>query len=88
MSDNDHPVAWRETRVIVNPPVKLTRRQLQCLAWVAAGKSAGDIGAILSLSPRTVEDHLAAAARALGVRTRVQAVVRAQALGLLILEHR
>jgi DNA-binding CsgD family transcriptional regulator len=53
----------------------LTARQLECLRWAAAGKSSADIGAIVGLSPRTVDDHLAAACRRLGVRTRVQAVV-------------
>jgi LuxR family transcriptional regulator of spore coat protein len=55
----------------------LTARQLECLRWAAAGKSSADIGAIVGLSPRTVDDHLAAACRRLGVRTRVQAVVLA-----------
>lgn len=38
---------------------------------------------ILSLSPRTVEEYLAKACDKLGVRRRVQAVVRARRLGLL-----
>jgi DNA-binding CsgD family transcriptional regulator len=54
-----------------------TARHLECLRWAAAGKSSADIGAIVGLSPRTVDDHLAAACRRLGVRTRVQAVVLA-----------
>jgi len=55
----------------------LTARQLECLRWAAAGKSSADIGAIIGLSARTVDDHLAAVCRRLGVRTRVQAVVLA-----------
>ena len=61
----------------------LSRRQLECLAWVQEGKSAGDIGQIIGISGRTVEGHLAKACEVLGVRTRVQAVVRARKLGLL-----
>ena len=61
----------------------LTRRQLECLAWVQEGKSAGDIGQILGISGRTVEGHLARVCEHLGVRTRVQAVVRVRDLGLL-----
>lgn len=61
----------------------MTRRQLQCLAWAQEGKSATDIGQILGISGRTVEGHLAKACELLGVRTRVQAVVRARKLGLL-----
>lgn len=62
---------------------RLTERQVECLLWTEQGKSARDIGEILGISRRTVEEHLALAASALGVRTRVQAVVRARGLGLL-----
>lgn len=61
----------------------ITPRQLQCLAWVQEGKSATDIGSILGLSGRTVEGHLIKLCGHLGVKTRVQAVVRARELGLL-----
>ena len=61
----------------------LSPRQIECLAWAQEGKSAGDIGHILGISGRTVEGHLAKACEALGVRTRVQAVVRARELGLM-----
>lgn len=61
----------------------ITDRQLQCLAWVQQGKSATDIGAILGLSARTVEKHLRNICGHLGVKTRVQAVVRARELGLI-----
>lgn len=61
----------------------LSPRQIECLFWARHGKSAGDIGQILGISGRTVEGHLAKACDALGVRTRVQAVVRARDLGLL-----
>jgi DNA-binding CsgD family transcriptional regulator len=62
---------------------RLTARQLQCLRWAEEGKSARDIGTILGISARTVEEHIAIACAALGVRTRVQAVVFARRLGLL-----
>lgn len=61
----------------------ITPRQLQCLAWVQEGKSATDIGSILGLSGRTVEGHLIKLCGHLGVKTRVQAVVRARELGLI-----
>lgn len=64
-------------------PEEITTRQLQCLAWAQEGKSATDIGQILGISGRTVEGHLAKVCALLGVRTRVQAVVRARRLGLL-----
>jgi len=61
----------------------ITDRQLQCLAWVQEGKSATDIGGILGLSGRTVEKHIIKVCGHLGVKTRVQAVVRARELGLI-----
>ena len=61
----------------------LSRRQLECLAWAEEGKSARDTGVILGISQRTVEKHLEQAYEQLGVRTRIQAVVRARRLGLL-----
>jgi DNA-binding CsgD family transcriptional regulator len=76
-SNLSSPYAVDEARRI------LTDRQVECLAWAQEGKSAGDIGQILGISGRTVEGHLAKACEALGVRTRVQAVVRARELGWL-----
>ena len=66
-----------------HPGLAITPRQLECLAWAQEGKSATDIGAILGISPRTVENHLAKACEQLGVRTRIQAVVKARDLGIL-----
>ena len=62
---------------------QITDRQLECLTWVQEGKSATDIGGILGLSGRTVEKHLIKLCGHLGVKTRVQAVVRARELGLI-----
>ncbi|OYX36791.1 MAG: hypothetical protein B7Y99_00130 [Caulobacterales bacterium 32-69-10] len=61
----------------------MTDRQLECLSWVQEGKSATDIGGILGLSGRTVEKHIIKICGHLGVKTRVQAVVRARELGLI-----
>lgn len=61
----------------------LTIRQLQCLEWSRRGKSSADIGKILGLSSRTIDEHIAMACKVLEVRTRVQAVSTALALGLL-----
>ena len=61
----------------------LTPRQRECLLWVRMGKSSADIGELLGLSAETVNDHIAAACRRLGVRTRVQAVAEAAVHGLI-----
>jgi DNA-binding CsgD family transcriptional regulator len=73
-----------DTHQFTQPPVPLpiTGRQLQCLAWVQEGKSASDIGVILGISGRTVEHHIMKVCGALGVKTRVQAVIKARDLGL------
>ena len=60
----------------------VTERQIECLRWVRQGKSATDIGVILGISARTVEGHIARTCELLGVRTRLQAVLMADGLGL------
>jgi DNA-binding CsgD family transcriptional regulator len=76
-SNPDHQSALNDARA------SLRQRQVECLYWAQEGKSAGDIGQILGISGRTVEAHIARACEALGVRTRVQAVIRARDLGWL-----
>lgn len=66
-----------------NAARQITDRQLQCLTWVQEGKSATDIGGIIGVSGRTVEKHIIKICGHLGVKTRVQAVVRARELGLI-----
>ena len=63
--------------------ITLSPRQAECLFWVQQGKSSRDIGTILGISHRMVERHVFRACRKLGVRTRIQAVVRARSLGLI-----
>jgi DNA-binding NarL/FixJ family response regulator len=65
------------------PAPDFNARQLEILGFVQDGKSSGDIGTILGLSRRTVEWRLSRIFEALGVHTRVQAVVRARELGIL-----
>lgn len=76
-----------ELRRLISPAdaaqIVLSPRQRECLAWVRQGKSSGVIAEILGVSPDTVEEHIAAACRKLGVRTRVQAAVDACLLGLI-----
>lgn len=54
----------------------LSDRQQQCLALAARGLTSAAIGEEIGLSARTVDEHLMGACRALGVRTRIQAVAR------------
>jgi DNA-binding CsgD family transcriptional regulator len=59
----------------------LTRREVQCLRWAAAGKTDGEIGIILTLSVSTVRFHLRNAAGKLGATGRAQAIQIAAGLG-------
>lgn len=58
-------------------PMRLTPRQVEVLARIADGQTDKQIAAALSLSYRTVEMHTAAALKALGCKTRAEAVHRA-----------
>ena len=61
----------------------LKDRQVECLQWVAAGKSSSEIAVVLQLSRKTVDEHIDNACRTFGVNTRVQAVVRALSLNII-----
>ena len=61
----------------------LSQREKECLKWATAGKTAWEIGKILSISERTVVFHLNNAARKLNVGNRQQAIARATTLGFL-----
>jgi LuxR family quorum sensing-dependent transcriptional regulator len=61
----------------------LSARELECLRWVAAGKTDWEISKILNLSSSTVRFHTDRARIKLDARTRPQAVAQAMLLGLL-----
>ncbi len=62
---------------------RLSPRETECLTWAANGKSAWEIGAILSLSEHTVREYLGNAMRKLECANREQAVVTAVMRGLI-----
>ena len=63
-------------------PVHMTARELECLHWVALGKTSWEIGRLLAVTERTVVFHVQNAARKLGVNSRQAAIARAIVLGL------
>jgi transcriptional regulator EpsA len=60
----------------------LTAREIEILSWVEQGKSNGEIGQILGISPLTVKNHVQKILRKLNVQNRAQAVARAINLNL------
>ena len=72
-------VAERMTAWTLEEPDKttLTHRELDVLRWVVDGKTNQEIGAVLGISDKTVEKHLEAIFKKLGVASRVEAAVRA-----------
>ena len=55
----------------------LTSRELEVLTWVARGKSAWEIGEILNIAKRTVDEHVQTAVRKIGAVNRTHAVALA-----------
>jgi DNA-binding NarL/FixJ family response regulator len=64
-------------------PAQLTARELEVLELVTEGLRNAEIGQRLHLSTRTVDHHVSAILRKLGVRGRAEASAAAQRLELL-----
>jgi LuxR family quorum sensing-dependent transcriptional regulator len=58
-------------------PPRLTKRELEVLRWSAEGKTAWEVGEILTIGVRTVRTHHAGIKSKYGVSTIIQAAVRA-----------
>jgi LuxR family quorum-sensing system transcriptional regulator SolR len=63
--------------------IVLTPREVEVLRWTGEGKTAGEIGRILNISERTVNFHVNNVLLKLNATNKVQAVVKAIALGLI-----
>jgi LuxR family transcriptional regulator, activator of conjugal transfer of Ti plasmids len=92
MTHHYHSLAWRPllqrslTGESSRRRLLLSPREKEILEWVAKGKSAWEIAAVLSISHKSVEFHIEGAKRKLQVCNRTLAVTRAIVLGLLSLE--
>ena len=62
---------------------KLTPREAEVLALVAAGNTNSEVAALLFVSPKTVEHHVSAIFSKLGTRTRGETVRKAREIGAL-----
>ncbi len=66
------------------PTPPMSRRERQCLYWMAMGKHDGETAIILGISTHTVREYLDSAKVKLGVETRPELSLRALACGLLV----
>ncbi|MFL6618853.1 MAG: response regulator [Povalibacter sp.] len=62
---------------VLQQSLSLTSRESEVLLWISRGKSNREIGAILTISPRTVNKHLEQVFVKLGVENRASAAARA-----------
>lgn len=62
---------------------KLTPREIEALKWTMAGKTAWEVGQVLSISERTVVMHLQNAMHKLDAPNKHQAVIKALGFGLI-----
>ncbi len=82
LSDSEQSTLLLEEKVADIRPgllesLGLSRREEEVLTWVAFGKTNGEVGRILGLSPRTVQKHLEHIFQKLGVESRTAAAARA-----------
>ncbi|HEY9898716.1 MAG TPA: response regulator transcription factor [Pantanalinema sp.] len=78
-----HPAPAGEVRPVVSPDQVLSVREREVLNLVAQGLENREIAGRLSISDKTVKNHLARTYQKLNVSNRTQAVTLCQRLGLL-----
>jgi DNA-binding CsgD family transcriptional regulator len=71
-------------RYVPESRVMMTAREKEVLCWTAEGKTAYEIGQILSVSERTVNFHINNIVAKLDASNKTQAAVKAATLGLLL----
>lgn len=73
--------AWQRSKELTSElpsasTTALTLREVECLGWVAKGKTDIEIARIINVAPRTVRFHVHNAKVKLNVATRIQAVTK------------
>ena len=69
-SRNGRRNGQKSLRIAETEPPYLTRRELEVVEWIVAGKRNSEIGKILECSPRTVQKHVQHILEKLHVETR------------------
>ncbi len=76
LGDYFHNHMLRRNGIDTSDALVVSARELDCLRWVAAGKSAWESSVILGISERTVRFHLNSAREKLNCTTTTQAVAK------------
>lgn len=76
-----HQVAHQLLETDIKGPT-LTKRERECLQWIAIGKPTPEIADIMNVSDSTVAFHVKNILRKLDVHTRPQALAKAMRMGL------
>ncbi|HTV70557.1 MAG TPA: LuxR family transcriptional regulator [Rhizobiaceae bacterium] len=69
-----HDRCRREAHLSQEPPIQLTLREIECMQWVATGKTDWEIAKLIGIAPATVHFHVENAKKRLGLKSRTQAV--------------
>jgi len=83
LGDYFHSHMLRRNGIDTADALVISARELDCLRWVAAGKSAWEASVILGISERTVRFHLNSAREKLNCTTTTQAVAKVVAQQLI-----
>ena len=75
--------ATREEDPPATDLTSLTEREIECLTWVALGKTDADIAVLIGRSPTTARFHIEKAMKKLNATTRTQAAAMASQLGVI-----
>lgn len=78
-----HEAVLRTETLLSENDIKLSRREVECLSWAAAGKTFSEIATILSLSERTVKFYLDVARVKLRSTNITQAVSKAATMNVI-----
>lgn len=70
-------------RLIPEADIELSKREKDVLRWTAEGKSSMEIAALLDITERTINFHIANILKKMNCTNRTSAAVRAALLGLL-----
>ena len=78
-----HVYRERPDAMVVLPYASLTERELECLTWVAMGKTDADIAELIGRSQSTARFHVESAVTKLGVNNRTRAAAVASQMGMI-----